>query len=81
MQELEGKHDEEPHTKELDQATEDPFVDPKNVGSPFILQIQQKSSAGGAHKKRKYDKNAGAEAMVLTEGDLDEIGDTVRTTK
>lgn len=34
----------------------------------------------GIHKKHKFDKTTGVEAMVLTEGDLDEIGDIVRTT-
>lgn len=37
VQKLESKHDKEPHTKELDQGTKDPFVDLENIGSPFIL--------------------------------------------
>lgn len=37
MQEPEGEHDEEPHTEELDQGTEEPLVDLQNVGSPSIL--------------------------------------------
>lgn len=34
---------------------------------------------GGSRKKHKYDKIVGPEAMVLTKGDLNEIGDTFRS--
>lgn len=34
-QELEHEKDKEQHTKELDHGTEDPYVDPKDVDSPF----------------------------------------------
>lgn len=57
---------------------EDPYVDLEDIDSPFFVKQRHNSSAGGTRKKHKSDKSVGAEAMVLTEGDLDEIGDTIK---
>lgn len=78
MQELEGNHDKEPHIKELNQGIKYPFVDPKNVGSHFIHKRWKMSAMGGTHKKPKSNKPANVEAMVITQGDLNEIGDIVQ---
>lgn len=36
-----------------------------------------KSTTGGAHKKHKSNKTSSIESMVLTEEDIDDIGDTL----
>jgi len=64
----------------LDQGIKDPFVDSENIDSPFILIRSQISSVGGARKKHNSNNFTGVEAMVLTDGDLYYIGDTIWTT-
>jgi len=48
--------------------------------TPFTLKWCRQEQTIGQWKKHKFDKKTNFDLMVLTEGNLDEIGDKVRDT-
>jgi len=66
---------------ECTQVEEETYVEEEGgaqLESPFVVKKRKKRTSTGQCKKQKSNKKIGTMPLVLTEGDLDEIGDVVR---
>ena len=70
------KDDEATEGIEQEQCDQDPLTDIEPVDSPFIMK-RRIPPTSSAKTKHMSNRSKGMELMVLTEGDIDEIGDKV----
>jgi len=70
---------------EKEKKSEEEDIEERDKGgaeleSPFIVWTRKRQTSTGLRKKQKFDRSVGTTPLVLTEGDLDEIGDMVHDT-